>query len=74
MFVEIISGIGIAVIILLGFFGVFIRHDPEDAKTPRTHLFEDEEGNRENPFSDITEGAEDAENSEYKYDDLDRFD
>lgn len=39
---------------------------PEHMQEKRTYLFETEEGEKYNPFSDVTDGAED-DDEEWKY-------
>lgn len=58
----------IEVALLLGGITVIalIRGEPEHMKEQRTYLFEDEDGEKENPFSDVEDGA-DAKGEGWKY-------
>lgn len=67
MIQAVVSGIGILIVLLIGFLGAIGHHYKYDVTTPRTHMFEDEEGNKENPFTSFSEDVEEAESEEYRY-------
>lgn len=65
--------IGLTVLLLLGLSIMALRGLIFGAETfhpgeKRTYLFENEDGTKDNPFSDVTEGAQADNEKEWKYD------
>lgn len=59
--------IAVGSILVLSTILVLLIGKPEHMEEKRTYMFEDEGGERYNPFSDVTDGAEGASESEWKY-------
>lgn len=62
------AAIGLAVlgVIAVGIIMAMLAHP--DVQEPQTHKWEDEHGNKDNPFiTDLSEGAEETESEDFKY-------
>lgn len=57
----------ITVCLTLGLLAGGIAHLKHEKPEQRQHLFEDENGNKTNPFSELTDGANAEQQDTYKY-------
>jgi hypothetical protein len=57
----------ITVCLILGLLAGGIAHLKHEKPEQRQHLFEDEDGNKANPFSELKDGTNAEQTESYKY-------
>ncbi len=72
MMIEPFIWISLVLFPLFGYFAIYQwytgqRHPLLIRPEKKTHLFEDDAGERRNPFGDISDGTDEDDTAEYKY-------